>query len=63
MLADADATCLLAEEELTAEVLWDNLSTLLYSPEERASMEENIRQFADRNANERIFEEIMSLVK
>lgn len=63
VLADADATCLLAEEELTAEVLWDNLSTLLYSPEERASMEENIRQFADRNANERIFEEIMSLVK
>ena len=63
VLADADATCLLTEEGLTAEVLWDNLSALLYSPEERASMEESIRRFADSNANERIFEEIMALVK
>lgn len=63
VLDDAKATCLLTEQGLTAELLWENLEALLYAPEKRAAMEQEIRQFADRNANERIFEEIMALVK
>lgn len=63
VLDDAKATCLLTEQGLTAELLWENLEAPLYAPEKRAAMEQEIRQFADRNANERIFKEIMALVK
>lgn len=63
VLADADATCLLEEEGLTAERLWRALEALLYTAGKRSAMEKSITQFADRNANERIFEEIMALVR
>lgn len=63
VLADAEATCLLEEQGLTPQKLWDNLSTLLYRPEKRQAMERQIKNFADPNANERIFGEIMALVK
>lgn len=63
VLADADATCLLTEHALTATQLWEKLQALLYVPEKRKAIEQNITQFADRNANQRIFEEIMELVE
>lgn len=63
VLADADATCLLVEQGLTAAELWKKLEVLLYTVEKRTVMEKSIAQFADRNANDRIFREIMALVK
>lgn len=63
VLADANATCLLEEQGLDAETLWNRLSDLLYRAEARADMEKAVTQFADPDANERIFREIVSLIE
>lgn len=63
VLADADATCLLEEKGLDAETLWARLSELLYGKEKRAEMECAVKQFADAEANDRIFREILSLAQ
>lgn len=63
VLADAEATCLLEEAGLTEDLLWSNIETLLFSPEARTAMERKVTDFADRDANERIFEEIISLAR
>ena len=63
VLADADATCLLTEGELTVDMLWHNLEEILYRSERREALENNIRAFAEPDANERIFGEIMAMIK
>ena len=63
VLADAGAACLLREDGLDADVLWQNLETLLYNETKRAAQETAISTFADRDANRHIFDELMKLVR
>lgn len=61
VLADAGAACLLEESQLDADVLWKHLESLLYDVSKREAQQTAIRNFADRDANERIFDELMKL--
>ncbi len=63
VLADAGAVCLLQESELDVDLLWKTLETLLYDTEKQKAQEVAITAFADRDANERIFKELMNLAK
>ena len=62
VLADAGATCLLTEDALTEDLLWHRLEEILYRSELRKQLETNIEAFADRSANDRIFEELMAII-
>jgi UDP-N-acetylglucosamine--N-acetylmuramyl-(pentapeptide) pyrophosphoryl-undecaprenol N-acetylglucosamine transferase len=63
VLADADATLLIEEKNVNAESLWRELTALLDDPNRRKLYETNIKQFANTDANQLIFDEIMKLVK
>ena len=63
VLADAGAACLLREDGLDADLLWQNLESLLYDKSKREAQEKAIGAFADRDANQHIFDELMKLVK
>ncbi len=63
VLADAGAARLLEEKELDAPALWQTLEPLLYDASARYSMETAIAAFADPDANDRIFREIMALIE
>ena len=63
VLSDAGAACLLEEASLNADVLWSYLEELLYNEDKRAKQQEAISTFADRDANQHIFEELMKLVR
>lgn len=61
VLADAGAACLLREEGLDAASLWKVLESLLYDEKKRMAQQAAVCHFADREANQRIFEELMAL--
>ncbi|MBO5305871.1 MAG: undecaprenyldiphospho-muramoylpentapeptide beta-N-acetylglucosaminyltransferase [Clostridia bacterium] len=63
VLADAGAACLLEEAHLTPELVCQNIEHYLVSAEQRERMEALIKDFADPDANRRIFDEIMELAK
>ncbi len=62
VLSDAGAARLLAEEELTDGVLAKNVEELLLDREACREMGENFSSFAQKNANELIYNEILALV-
>ncbi len=62
VLADAGAACLLEERELTPELLAERIEHFS-DTQARRECETRIRDFADPDANRRIFEEIMKLAK
>lgn len=61
-LADVHAAALIEEKDLESGVLNGTVRTLLASKEARTSMEENITQFADMDANRIIWMEILQLL-
>lgn len=61
VLADAGAACLLEESQLDADILWTHVEALLYNEGARLAQQEAITQFADRDANRRIFDELVRL--
>lgn len=63
VLADAGAACLLEEADLNAALLWDHLQALLYNEALRDSQQKAIVKFADRDANQQIYEELVALSK
>lgn len=63
VLADAGAACLLEEAKLTPELLAQNIEHYLAVRGERERMELLVKSFADPDANRRIFDEVMKLVK
>lgn len=63
VLADAGAACLLEESQLDADILWKHLEALLYDVGKREAQQSAITRFADRDANERIFDELMKLAR
>ncbi len=63
VLSDKDAAVLLPETELSAEKLEEILSSLIQSCDARKVYEENIKAFAVEDANRRIFDDIMNLIK
>ncbi len=63
VLADAGAACLLEEAALTPSLLAENIEHYLFRENERRRMEVLVRDFADADANRRIFEEILKLTK
>ena len=63
VLADAGAACLLEEASLTPSLLAQNVEYYLFRQNERERMELLVRDFADPDANRRIFEEILKLTK
>lgn len=63
VLADAGAACLLEEADLTAALLCQNIERYASNAEMRSRMELLIADFADPDANRRVFEEIMTLLK
>ncbi len=62
VLADANAAILLAEKELTAELLENEINGLFASPQRCKQMSEDIKKFALPDANKRIYNEIISLI-
>ncbi len=62
MLADGGATCLMREAELTPSLLWENICLYRDNTEARVGLETAVRDFADPEANRRIFDVIMQLV-
>jgi len=62
VLADAGAACLLEERELRPELLAERIEHFA-NAQARRECEVRIRDFADPDANRRIFEEIMKLAK
>ena len=63
VLADAGAACLLEETILTPSLLAQNMEFYLFRQNERQRMELLVKDFADPDANRRIFEEVLKLVK
>ena len=63
VLSDAGAACLLEEDGLDAETLWSHLEGLLYDGRKRRAQEDAISAFADRDANQHIFEELMKIAR
>ena len=63
VLADAGAACLLEEATLTPSLLAQNIEYYLYRGNERQRMELLVKDFADPDANRRIFDEILALAK
>ena len=63
VLAEAGAACLLREANLTPKLLVENIEHCLSNEGVRNRMEALVRNFADADANRRIYEEIMGLVK
>lgn len=63
VLADAGAACLLEEGSLTPSRLTQNIEYYLFRQNERQRMELLVKDFADPDANRRIFEEILKLTK
>ena len=63
VLADAGAACLLEESSLTPSRLTQNIEYYLFRQNERQRMELLVKDFADPDANRRIFEEILKLTK
>lgn len=62
VLSDADAAVLMEEKDVNEDTLWEQIERLVSSPEKRADIEKNIKQFARSDANELIYSEIMKLV-
>lgn len=62
VLADADAAVLLREEELTTEALTEAVESILNDRQRRSVMAENFGNFAKKNANNLIYNEIKALV-
>ena len=63
VLADAGAACLLEEATLTPSLLAQNIEYYLYRGNERQRMELLVKDFADPDANRRIFDEVLALAK
>ncbi len=63
VLADANAAVLLEEKDVTAESLWAKIGELLADESARRELESNIKQFANPDANQLIFDEIMRLIE
>lgn len=63
VLADAGATCLLEESELTAEKLWEKIGQILGDGAVRRDMEQAVKKFADPDAGKRVYGEILKLVQ
>jgi UDP-N-acetylglucosamine--N-acetylmuramyl-(pentapeptide) pyrophosphoryl-undecaprenol N-acetylglucosamine transferase len=63
VLSDAGAACLLEEAALSSSLLTQNVEYYLFRKNERERMEMLVKDFADPDANRRIFEEILALTK
>ena len=63
VLADAGAAILIEERELVGGRLVDEIASLCENSEGRRSMEEKIGNFANKDANRLIYNEIMKLIK
>lgn len=63
VLADANAALMLVESELNEESFKNAIASLAQSPKRREELEKNIVQFANMDANELIFNEIVKLTK
>ena len=63
VLADADAAVLMEEKDVDADSLWSEIEKLESSPKQRESFEHNIKQFAQTDANERIYSEVLKLIE
>ena len=57
------AACLLREADLTPQLLVKNIEHCLTNEGVRKRMELLVKNFADADANRRIYEEILALVK
>lgn len=62
-LVDAGAAAIVEERQLDGDLLIPTVTDLLSSPERRARMEENIAAFADADANRKIWQDILRIVK
>lgn len=62
-LVSADAAVCVEEEPMKGGALVPAVRALMDDPDHRAAMEGNIRTFANPDANERIYEALMSIVK
>lgn len=63
VLADANAVVLLEESNLTLGGFRENLDNLITDSKRREELAENIVQFANLDANQLIFDEILKLTK
>ena len=63
VLADAGAACLLREANLTPQLLAENIEHCLKDEGVRRRMELVVKNFADKDANRRIYEEILNVTK
>lgn len=63
VLADADAALMLVESELNADTFKEALDSLINNPKRREDLANNIVQFANMDANELIFNEIIKLTE
>ncbi len=63
VLADANAVVLLEESALTDELFDKEMAALIESREKREALAKNLSRFANTDANKRIFDEMMALLK
>ena len=61
VLADADAAVMLEESKMTDEIFADTLQELINDKKKREDLSTNIAEFANRDANKLIFDEIIKL--
>lgn len=62
-LSDKDATLLLQEKELTCETLTESVKSILEDKKRKERLEENVKSFAVSDANKRVYEELIKLIK
>lgn len=62
-LADADAAVLVEEKDLESDSLIEQVKELIADPKRLRALEKNIKDFADPEANKRIWEELVGLTQ
>ena len=62
-LADAGGAVLVEEKDLESDILTEQIKALVKDPARLSTLEKNIRNFADPEANKRIWEELIRLVQ
>ena len=63
VLSDKDAAILIEEKDLTGEVLTRQIKELVENDEKRKNMQNNVKQFAVTDSLERIYNEILKILK